>query len=75
MLNFKRNISFDYLQHVIYDTDTNTYDLVFKYMDSKVSVIASARDFKEAEANESYWDDKTNVERAIEYGTAILKNH
>lgn len=75
MLNFKRNISFDYLQHVIYDTDTNTYDLVFKYMDSEVSVIVSARDFKEAESNESYWDDKTNVERAIEYGTAILKNH
>ena len=75
MLNFRRNISFDYLSHVIYGKDTGTYDLVFTYMDSEVSVIVSARDFKEAETNEFYWNDKTNVDRAIEYGVAILKNY
>ena len=75
MLNFRRNIFFDCLSQVIYDKDTDTYDLVFRYMDSEVSVIVSARDFKEAENNEFYWDDITNVDRAIEYGTAILKTH
>lgn len=75
ILNFRRNIFFDCLSHVVYDKDTDTYDLVFNYMDSEVSIIVNARDFKEAENNEFYWDDKTNVDRAIEYGVAILKNY